>query len=95
MHGHRFDADPDPDPTSVIHKLENHKKKYFYSQQCQFTLFYLSLIISVIGVKIFGIFVSISKCSGKKYSLSPNLDEMDTDPDRQALYADTDPDQEK
>jgi hypothetical protein len=51
------DPDPDPDPDlhqndadphaslrilpHVLHKLENKRKNYFYSQQCQFTMIFL------------------------------------------------------
>jgi hypothetical protein len=79
VHGHRFDADPDPDqafyfdgdpdpdPTSsYIQKLENHKK--FASLRSIANLHCFFFLISVIGVKIFSIFVSVSKFSVKKYS---------------------------
>jgi|688.fasta_scaffold718990_1 hypothetical protein len=53
MDPHRFDADldpafhfdavPDPDPSQVLHMLADYLFCFnFYSQQCQFTLFYLS-----------------------------------------------------
>ncbi len=40
-----FDADPDPDPDPTLNSLNVGKPEIildFYSQQCQFTLFYLS-----------------------------------------------------
>ncbi len=38
-----FDADPDPCPTvpQVIHQLENYNFLLIFSQEWQFTLFYL------------------------------------------------------
>ncbi len=36
------DSDPDPDPDPTPSFTHVGKKKYFYSQQCQSTLFYLS-----------------------------------------------------
>ncbi len=74
MDRHRFDADPDPtfhsdaDPDADLSSSFTHVGKsenffYFYSQQCQFTLFFLLII--VIGVIIFNIFNSILKCLDK------------------------------
>ncbi len=66
MDRHRFDAESDPyqtfhfvaeqdsvsdiTPGQVLHVLENLEN---YSEECQFTLFYLS--VSVIGVTLFNV----------------------------------------
>ncbi len=41
---HRFDSDPDPDPhpTASFTHVSKVRKLAFFSQQCHFTLFYLS-----------------------------------------------------
>ncbi len=50
-----FDADPDPDWLQDLHMVENRGKNfYFYSQQCQITMF--SFLVKSKGIKILSIF---------------------------------------
>ncbi len=75
-----FHSDPesDPDPTlSFTHVGKSGYFLYFYSQQCQSTLF-----------QYFGQYIEIF---WKKYSLALLFAERDPDPDWQALNADPDP----
>ncbi len=73
-----LDADPDLDPTSSFTQAENPK---FVTTFIHAMSVYIVILISVQGVKIFNILDNILKFSGKKYSLSLHLLEMDTDPD--------------
>jgi hypothetical protein len=70
------------------------KSKIFdlFSQQCQFTLFYLSHCHHRHMCHIFQYFRQLEIFSEK---VALHLDEMDTDPDRQALDADPGPDPSK
>jgi hypothetical protein len=89
----RFDAGPDPDSIriQILHMLENQKFFILFSQHCQFTLFYLSHSHHRHRCHIFQYFRHFFG----KSSLSLHLDEMDTDPDRQALNVDPGPDPSK
>jgi hypothetical protein len=71
------DQDPDPAPRLQKWKIDF----FYYSQQYQLKLFYLSLL------------KSIFKFSGHKYSLTLHLVGMDTNqgPEPQALDAHPDP----
>ncbi len=73
-----FDANPDPDPDPILNSPHVGKSEIildFYSQQSHFTCFIF--LASIIGVIDFNTLYLILK-SGKNYSLTQNLVEMDT-----------------
>jgi hypothetical protein len=61
-----FDTYPDPDPTQSFTLVGKSNFFYFYSMQCQFTLFYLAC--RVIGVKVFLCFRQYLEIFWENYS---------------------------
>ncbi len=81
-----FDADPDPDRIllEVLYMLEN-QIIFFTLIHRHDSLNCFIFLVSVIGDIICGILVSLVIFSGKKYSLSLHIVEMDTHPDPEKL----------
>jgi hypothetical protein len=85
--GHRFDAEPDTDPTFHFYAVQIQIGSYPQFYTCWKT----GKTSATFSVKIFNIVNRVLKFSRKQLSLALHLVETDTDLDRQALDADPDP----